>query len=97
MPLAVLAEIGGRALGAMIGGGPVVIGEGAGGGAGPVIVEVADVVGQPPIGVVVVVMMPVVWVDGGIRRKGGGEGHDGQGCGGEKLHFLHLRSPGACR
>src|SRR5258708_37288341 len=49
VPLAVLAEIGGGALVAMVGRGAVVIGEAAGGRARPVIVEIADLVGQRPV------------------------------------------------
>src|ERR1700687_1192280 len=47
VPAAVLAEIGRRALGATNRRRPIIIGEGAGHEPRPVIVEVADVVGQP--------------------------------------------------
>src|SRR5436190_22349942 len=46
MPLAVLAEIGSRALAAEDGGGAIIIGEGAGLRSGAVIVQVANGVGQ---------------------------------------------------
>src|SRR5882757_11560410 len=53
MPAAVLADIGGRALVAFVGRRAVVIGEGAGRRAWAVIVQIADVVGQAPMGMAV--------------------------------------------
>src|SRR6266545_4222409 len=49
VPAAILADIAGRALAAMIGRRAVVIGEGAGLRAGAVIMEIADLVGQRPM------------------------------------------------
>ncbi len=63
MPATVLADIGRGALAAEDGGGTVIVGEGAGLQAGPVIVEVADRVGQAPMVVVV---------------RGGGAGYGGR-------------------
>jgi hypothetical protein len=86
MPPAVLADIGGCALAAEDGGGTVVIGEGAGLQARPVIVQEADRVGQAPI----VQMVPVVAGIGQARGEGrGGE----EGGGNEKLRFGHFDSP----
>ncbi len=68
VPAAVLADIGGRALVAVVVRRAVVEGEGAGGDAGPVIVQIADRVGQR-VGVVAVV--PVV---SPRLRKAGGAG-----------------------
>jgi hypothetical protein len=86
MPPAVLADIGSRALAAEDGGGTVVIGEGAGLRAGPVIVEEADWVGQAPIVQVVPIMAGVCQAWGEDR---GGE----EGGGNEKLRFGHFDSP----
>src|SRR5688572_27838664 len=62
MPPAVLADIGRRALTAEDGGGTIIIGEGAGLRAGPVIMQVADRVGQPPIAQMVPIMAGVCQV-----------------------------------
>src|SRR5829696_815569 len=86
MPPAVLADIGRRALTAEDGGGTIIIGEGAGLQAGPVIVQVADRVGQPPIGQMMPIMTGVCQVWG---QRGGGE----EGGGNEKLRFGHFDSP----
>src|ERR1700724_2325190 len=53
MPAAILADIGGRALVAIIGRGAVIIGEGSGRETRAAIVEVADRVGQRPVVAVV--------------------------------------------
>src|SRR5260221_1112936 len=84
VPLAVLAEIGGGALVAMIGRGAVVIGEAAGGRARPVIVEVADLVGQRRVMVAIVARLGKGWCYGHHEQHGGER---------EKLHFGHLDSP----
>ena len=60
---AALADVGGRALAAIVGRGAVIIGKSAGLGAGPVIVLVADRVGQRPV-------MPVVPVWRASARLG---------------------------
>src|SRR5258708_28468042 len=84
----VLADIGSRALIAVIGRGAVIVGEGSGGKARAIIVDVADRVGQRPISVMVVVAMMA------RLRNAGRDGYRGQdGGGGEKLHFGHLDSP----
>ena len=92
MPSAVLADIGGRALLAEAAGRAVVERKRAGDNAGAVIVKETDLVGQLPVGMVVVpVVMPAVcrvFVGQGRRDR-----REGEGCGGEKLQF-HLRSPG---
>ena len=86
VPPAVLADIGRRALAAEDGGGTVVIGEGTGLRAGPVIMQVADRVGQPPV----VQVVPIVAGIGQTRGQGrGGE----EGGGNEKLRFGHFDSP----
>ena len=86
MPPAVLADIGSSALAAEDGGGAIIIGEGAGLRSGAVIVQVADRVGQAPIGQVVPIMAGVgqVWGQG----RGGEEGGSN-----EKLRFGHFDSP----
>jgi len=66
VPAAVLADVGGGALVALIVGRAVIIGEGARGDAGAVIVQVADRVGQR---VDVVAMVPVM--SPGFREAGG--------------------------
>jgi hypothetical protein len=86
MPPAVLADIGRRAPAAEDGGGTIIIGEGAGLQAGPVIVQVADRVGQPPIVQMMPIMAGVCQVRG--QRRGGEEG-----SGNEKLRFGHFDSP----
>ena len=73
MPLAVLPEIGGRALIAVIGRGPVVIGKRAWDVTGAVIVPVADVVGQRvPLHIAVIAdiagVVPSVMVVARIRH-----------------------------
>lgn len=65
MPLAVLAEIGGGALVAVIVRGAIIISEAARGGARSVIVQIADLVGQRPV---IVVMVTVVARFGQGRR-----------------------------
>jgi hypothetical protein len=87
VPAAVLADIGGRALAAVIGRGAVVIGKDAGLGTGPVIVEVADLVGQWPMIAVLMAVMP------GIRQTRGQGGRAKESGEREKLHFGHLDSP----
>src|SRR6266702_8843466 len=69
VPAAVLADIAGRALPAVVGRGAVIIGKAAGLETGPVIMQVADLVGQ----------RPVVAVVAGIRqaRRQGGCGEEG--------------------
>src|SRR5262245_44076285 len=86
VPAAVLADIGGGALVAFHGGGAVVIGEGSGHGAGAVIVQIADLVGQR-VGAEVAVMMA------GFGQAGGDGCGREQAGGGEKLQFLHHDAP----
>src|SRR5712675_845703 len=81
---AVLTDIGSAALVAAVGRRAVVIGEGAGGEARAVIMQVADLVGQR-IGAVIAVVMPCF----GQARGDGRE----DGCGGEELHSGHHDSP----
>src|SRR4051812_26493652 len=83
---AVLAEIRGRALVAAVGRRAVVIGEGAGGEARAVIVQVADLVGQR-IGPVIAVVMARFG-----KARGDGHGHE-RGGGGEQLQSGHHVSP----
>src|ERR1700675_2245499 len=90
MPLAVLAKIGGGAPVAVVGRGAVIIGKGAGQGAGAVIVEVADRVRQRPV--VAVVMVPIMARFGEIWRQGR---YGQQGGGNQKLGFGHRDSPEA--
>src|SRR3954451_10330583 len=80
MPLAVLAEIGSRALAAEDGGGAIIIGEGAGLRSGAVIVQVANGVGQTPV-VQVMTIVAGVGQARGQRRGGQQDGGD------PKLHF----------
>ena len=61
-----MAEIGGRALGAVVGRGAVIIGKSAGYRAGPIIMEVADLIGKRPI---VAVVVPVMACVGQARRQ----------------------------
>src|SRR3981189_1901991 len=70
VPAAILPDIGSRALPAVMGRGAVVIGKGAGRRAGPVIMEVADLVGQRPMIAVVVPVMARI-------RQTGRQGHHG--------------------
>src|SRR6266702_5994332 len=86
VPAAVLADIAGRALPAVVGRGAVIIGKAAGLETGPVIMQVADLVGQRPVLAVVAVMA-------GIRqaRRQGGRGEEGGGD--QKPCFGHLNSP----
>src|SRR5260370_40382886 len=87
MPLAVLAEIGGGALVAVIVRGAVIISEAAGSGAGSVIVEIADLVGERPV---IVVMVTVVARFGPGRRD---RRRQQQGGESEELQVGHLDSP----
>src|ERR1700730_1822175 len=88
-PAAILAEISRRALVTVIGRGTVIIGEGAGQGAGPIIVIVADLVRQPVGPAMVVAVM------GGPRlRQVRCQGEGGQQGGGrEEGQSGHLDSP----
>src|ERR1700752_3403323 len=86
VPAAVLADIGGCALVAFHGGWAVVIGEGSGHGAGAVIVQIADRVGQR-VGAEVAVMMS------GFGQAGGDGCGREQAGGGEKLQFPHHDTP----
>src|SRR5882724_6002373 len=93
MPAAVLADIGRGALVAVVGRGAVIIGEAAGREAGPVIVQIADRVGQPGVVMIAIIAVVVAMMDPGFRETWG-EGDRGQhGGGGEKLHIVHLDSP----
>src|SRR5262245_25494056 len=83
---AVLADIGGGALIAFHGGRAIVIGEGSGHGAGAVIVQIADRVGQR-VGAEVAVMMA------GFGQAGGSDNGREQAGGDEKLQFLHHDTP----
>jgi hypothetical protein len=86
--VAVLAEIGRRALRAGDCRGTVIIGEGAGLEARPVIVEVADFVGQP---VVRANMVDANMVDPELRRQARRDGERGQkGDSREELQAGHL-------
>src|SRR5271154_4512322 len=90
MPLAVLADIGGRALIAEIRGGTVLIGEGVGRDARAVIVEIADRIGQSvPISIGAVVAM----VASRFRDPRQGDDDRKEGGGREKRQCLHLDSP----
>ena len=73
MPAAVLAEIGCRALGAVNGRRTIIVGEGAGQEAWPVIVQIADFVGQRiKVNVmVIVVTVMVVMVASGLGQARG--------------------------
>src|SRR6204780_292378 len=91
----VLADIGGRALITEIVGRTVIIGEGAGQGPRPVIVDVADFVGQSVRPKRAIMMMVVVTIVVGsrlcqARRQGQGGQNDG---GSEKPWEAHLDSP----
>src|SRR5882724_13117574 len=78
MPAAVLADIGGGALVAVVGRGAVIIGEAAGREAWTVIVEIADRVGQPgQVAIAVVAIVVVAMMDPGFRETWG-EGDRGQ-------------------
>jgi len=91
IPAAVLAEIGRRALRAGDCRGTVIIREGAGLEARPVIVEVADFVGQPVVRPNVV---DANMVDPELRRHAWRYGQRGQKGGGrEELQADHLASP----
>jgi hypothetical protein len=81
---AILADIGRRPLRAVIGRGTVIIGEGAGQGTRPVIVDVADVVGEP--------MKAAMVVDPRLRQARC-YGQGGQDYGGGELRVGHLDSP----
>src|SRR3978361_731587 len=89
MPAAVLAEIGGGAPVAVVGRGAVIIGKSAVQGAGAVVMEVADRIGQRPV---VTVVVPVMARFGQTRRwRGLGQ----QGGGNQKLGFGHSRFCGS--
>src|SRR5713101_380453 len=72
----VLADIGSRALIAVIGRGAVIVGEGSGGKARAISVDVGDGVGQRPVSVMVVVAMMA------RLRNAGRDGYRGQDGGG---------------
>jgi hypothetical protein len=83
MQSAVLADIVGGALVAVVGGGAVIIGESAGLVRGAVIVGIADRVGQPVVVIVVAVIVPMMAAGLCETRREGDRGqHDG---GSEKL------------
>jgi hypothetical protein len=75
MPAAVLAKIGRRALRAMNRRRTIIIGEGSGQEAWPIIVQVADLVGQP---VVIANMVDANMVDPEFRRRARRYGESGQ-------------------
>ena len=88
VPTTILPDIAGRALIAVIGRWAVVMGKGAGLDAGPVIVEVADLVGQRPMIAVVVPVMARI-------RQARRQGHRREeGSSYQKPCFGHLDSPG---
>src|SRR6266480_3964778 len=86
VPAAVLADIGGRALVAAVGRRAVVKGEGAGGEARTVIMQIADRIGQRGGAVIAVVMARFG------EARGNGDGGK-RCCGGEELHRGHHDSP----